>query len=202
MHTHQSQASTMIPSRYRTLLYLSIFLLVIDLGINASSEYLAEKRYGQLIIFIVQDVCILLSITLLLMMVLTTYIAQAGLLCLLLRMFRFAIITSSIYFVLCTATQVLILLPRFQNEETKEKLFSRKEVLILYVIQRTFSAIYYYTMKRAVYRLSDPHFYQSSKWLQKIWEQRRTAFTGVTMNTVSNLSSGMPTTRCICCVIQ
>ncbi len=31
------------------------------------------------------------------------------------------------------------------------------------------SVLYYYGMKRAAYRLSDPHFYQSSKWLQNLW---------------------------------
>jgi hypothetical protein len=31
------------------------------------------------------------------------------------------------------------------------------------------SVFYYYGMQRAAYRLSDPHFYQSSKWLQNLW---------------------------------
>ncbi|CAF1654357.1 unnamed protein product [Adineta ricciae] len=135
-------------------------------------------------------------------MVLTTYVAQAGLLCLLLRMFRFSIVTACIYFALCAAIQTVILIPRFQLKHRVPNIFSRKEVLILYVIQRTFSAFHYYAMKRAAYRLSDPNFYQSSQWLKKIWEQRRMAFTSTTMNTVSGLQPGTPTTRIICCAIQ
>lgn len=42
-------------------------------------------------------------------MVLTTYVAQAGLLCLLLRMFRFSIIMACFYLALCAVVQALIL---------------------------------------------------------------------------------------------
>lgn len=59
--------------------------------------------------FSIQDVCIVLSITLLVVMVLTTYVAQAGLLCLLLRMFRFSIVIACFYLALCAVVQALIL---------------------------------------------------------------------------------------------
>ena len=59
--------------------------------------------------FSIQDVCIVLSITLLVVMVLTTYVAQAGLLCLLLRMFRFSLIVACFYLALCGVVQGLIL---------------------------------------------------------------------------------------------
>ncbi|CAF1369499.1 unnamed protein product [Adineta steineri] len=201
VHTYPSQLqrSTIIPFRYRTLLYLNIFLLAIDLCINTFGEYLAANKYEQLIIFIVQDVCIVLSITLLIVMILTTYVAQAGLLCLLLRMFGFSMIVACIYFLLCAAIQILILLSRFPSDTFNMNTFSKTEILVLYIIQRTFSAFYYYAMKRAAYRLSDPHFYQSSKWLQNIWEKRRMAVTNVTMHASQ---SGMTTSRCICCAIQ
>jgi hypothetical protein len=42
-------------------------------------------------------------------MVLTTYVAQAGLLCLLLRMFRFSIVIACFYLALCAVVQALIL---------------------------------------------------------------------------------------------
>ena len=51
IETHQQQLATMIPVRYRILLYLNIFLVVIDLGINTFSEFLAPTAIGQLIIF-------------------------------------------------------------------------------------------------------------------------------------------------------
>jgi hypothetical protein len=61
------------------------------------------------LLFSIQDVCIVLSITLLVVMVLTTYVAQAGLLCLLLRMFRFSIVIASFYLSLCAVIQGLLL---------------------------------------------------------------------------------------------
>lgn len=60
-------------------------------------------------LFSIQDVCILLSITLLIVMILTTYVAQAGLLCLLLRMFRFSILITCVYLVFCAVIQALLL---------------------------------------------------------------------------------------------
>lgn len=41
----------MIPVRYRILLYLNILLVIVDLGINTFSEFLAPTAIGQLIIF-------------------------------------------------------------------------------------------------------------------------------------------------------
>ncbi|CAF0725261.1 unnamed protein product [Rotaria sp. Silwood1] len=192
------QLSTMIPFRYRILLYTNILLVVVDICINTFSEFLAPNTLGQLIIFIVQDVCIVLSLTLLVVMVLTTYVAQAGLLCLLLRMFRFSIVITCFYFVLCAVAQALILNERFQYDTFINDAFKKPEVLAFYVIQRTFSVLYYYGMKRAAYRLSDPHFYQSSKWLQDLWEKRRNA---ATMHVASTAGSASATTTCVCCTI-
>ena len=70
---------------------------------------MAETINRLFFFFSVQDVCIVLSITLLIVMVLTTYVAQAGLLCLLLRMFRFSIVITCLYLALCAAVQSLIL---------------------------------------------------------------------------------------------
>jgi len=199
--TQQQQLSTMIPVRYRILLYLNILLITADLFINTFSEFLAPNTFGQLIIFIIQDVCIVLSITLLVVMVLTTYVAQAGLLCLLLRMFRFSIVIACLYLALCAVVQALILTQRFSDDLFIKSAFKKPEVLAFYVIQRTFSVLYYYGMKRAAYRLSDPHFYQSSKWLQNLWEKRRAIATGATMHAASGVGSVPATTSCVCCTI-
>lgn len=51
MDTQQQQLSAMIPSRYRILLYLNIFLVAVDVAINTFSEFIAPNRFGQLIIF-------------------------------------------------------------------------------------------------------------------------------------------------------
>jgi len=193
---HQQQLSAIIPVRYRILLYVSIFLVAVDLIINTFSEFLAPNTFGQLIIFIIQDVCIVLSVTLLIVMVLTTYVAQAGLLCLLLRMFRFSILVAIFYLALCATVQALLLVQRFTDPSFTTSAFQQPQVLALYIIQRTFSVIYYYGMKRAAYRLSDPHFYQSSRWLQNLWNQRQAAATGATMQ-VANQRVG-----CQCCAIQ
>lgn len=197
----QQQLSTMIPVRYRILLYLSILLVVTDLCINAFSEFLASNQFGLLIIFIIQDVCIVLSVTLLIVMVLTTYVAQAGLLCLLLRMFRFSLIMASIYLAFCAVIQGLLLGERFAATTFNCSAFKKPQVLAFYIIQRTLSVFYYYGMKRAAYRLSDPHFYQSSKWLQNLWERRRLAATGALRNANQMGRSAPPPTSCVCCCI-
>jgi len=89
-------------------------------------------------------------------MVLTTYVAQAGLLCLLLRMFRFSIIIACFYLALCAVVQALILViflikscfnliilffflqaQRFAEDSFVNSAFQKPEVLAFYVIQRT-----------------------------------------------------------------
>ncbi|CAF4494167.1 unnamed protein product [Rotaria socialis] len=191
----------MIPTRYRILLYLNIFLIVVDICINTFSEFLAPNKFGQLIIFIIQDVCILLSITLLIVMVLTTYVAQAGLLFLLLRMFRFSLFVTCIYLVFCATIQGLLLGYRFPQTEFVTSAFGKPEILALYVVQRTISPLYYYAMKRAAYRLSDPHFYQSSKWLQDLWEKRRNEATSAAMRTAATARPSGTATGCCSCTI-
>jgi hypothetical protein len=42
-------------------------------------------------------------------------------------------------------------------------------IFMFIILSILVSVLYYYGMKRAAYRLSDPHFYQSSKWLQNLW---------------------------------
>ena len=51
IETQQQQLSTIIPVRYRVLLYLNIFLVLIDLAINTFSEFLAPNTFGILIIY-------------------------------------------------------------------------------------------------------------------------------------------------------
>jgi len=89
-------------------------------------------------------------------MVLTTYVAQAGLLCLLLRMFRFSIIIACFYLALCAVVQALLLVifliksfsnliisffflqeQRFSESSFVNSAFQEPQVLAFYVIQRT-----------------------------------------------------------------
>jgi hypothetical protein len=49
--TIHKQQATIIPVRYRILLYTNILLITVDLFINAFSEFLAPNKFNQLIIF-------------------------------------------------------------------------------------------------------------------------------------------------------
>jgi hypothetical protein len=51
IETQQQHLSTMIPVRYRVLLYLNILLITVDICINTFSEFLAPNTFGQLILF-------------------------------------------------------------------------------------------------------------------------------------------------------
>ncbi len=62
---------------------------------------------------------------------------------------------------LCTTSSIGFLCHSTNMYALFFKLSSKKFHLV--------SVLYYYGMKRAAYRLSDPHFYQSSKWLQNLW---------------------------------
>ncbi|KAK9695613.1 Transmembrane protein 138 [Popillia japonica] len=114
-----------------------------------------------LILFILQDVCIVLALAALLLTFFSTYVFQAGLVELLYDKFRFTIMVCVIYFVLTTGVYIWTLSVRW-----KEPLKHNWSVglYIMYIIQRFMAPVYYYFYKRAMLRISDPRFFEDFEW--------------------------------------
>ncbi|XP_074130464.1 transmembrane protein 138 isoform X1 [Sminthopsis crassicaudata] len=88
------------PSNYSLVLSLQLVLLLYDLLVNAFSELLRATPVMQLVLFIIQDICILFNIIIIFLMFFNTFVFQAGLISLLFRKFKGTIILTAIYLAL------------------------------------------------------------------------------------------------------
>ena len=84
-------------SRYRSVLLVQISLLVVDLLINTFCEYLRFESVILLVVFVIQDVCLVFSLIIVFLSFFSTYIFQAGLVGVLVQQFRTPIIVTVIY---------------------------------------------------------------------------------------------------------
>ena len=84
--------STMHVSRYHPVAYLQIFLLFVDIFVNAFGELFRSSNIVLLVLYIIQDVCLLLALVILFLVFFNTFVFQAGLISLLVRKFKTAIL--------------------------------------------------------------------------------------------------------------
>ena len=84
-------------SRYRSVLLVQISLLIVDLLINTFCEYLRFESVILLVIFVIQDVCLVFSLIIVFLSFFSTYIFQAGLVGVLVQQFRTPIFVTVLY---------------------------------------------------------------------------------------------------------
>ncbi|CAG9764559.1 unnamed protein product [Ceutorhynchus assimilis] len=142
-------------SRYAVILAIQTFLLITDWNINIFALIARQSNVLMLIFFIVQDVCLIFSLSLLLLTFFSTYVFQTGLVYLLYERFRTTLVICMLYFILTTVVHIWSLATRWNNS----KYSWTTGFFILFIVQRITAAIYYYWYKRASLRISDPRFY-------------------------------------------
>ncbi|CAG9822403.1 unnamed protein product [Phaedon cochleariae] len=143
-------------TRYSIILSIQTLLLITDWGINISSLFARESNAVMLILFIVQDACLILALSALLLTFFSTYVFQTGLVYLLYERFRATLLVCMMYFILTTVVNIWLLASRWNDvRHSWTKSFS-----IVFIIQRFLSSVYYYYYKRAALRISDPRFYE------------------------------------------
>ncbi|KYN44972.1 hypothetical protein ALC56_00624 [Trachymyrmex septentrionalis] len=121
---------------------------------------------GWLIIYshLIQDFCLIVALTLLLVNFFSTYIFQAGLIQLLYTRFRMTLVLCIIYMILSISLHTWHISIHWSMPL---KHYWTKEFYTLYSAHRTVAVLYYYFYKRASLRIGDPRFYKSSAWVQK-----------------------------------
>lgn len=153
-------------SRYRSVLLVQISLLIVDLLINTFCEYLRFESVILLVVFVIQDVCLVFSLIIVFLSFFSTYIFQAGLVGVLVQQFRTPIIVTVIYIGLSISFHVWSLNVRWSNPMSY---WWTDGLVALFVIQRFTSALYYYYYKRTALRITDPRFYEDLTWIQNEW---------------------------------
>ncbi|XP_070511293.1 transmembrane protein 138 isoform X3 [Cardiocondyla obscurior] len=112
----------------------------------------------------IQDFCLIIALTLLLVNFFSTYIFQAGLIQLLYTRFRMTLVLCIIYMILSISLHTWHVTIHWS---APLKHYWTKGFHILYSAHRTVAVLYYYFYKRASLRIGDPRFYKGSAWVQK-----------------------------------
>lgn len=161
----------MLVERYRPILFIQYLLLIADLFMNSFIEMLRFENVILLVLYVIQDVCILFAVIVVFLLFFNTYIFQAGLVNILIEKFKVAIGITFIYFGLNVGLHVWEMTLRW--DDPNQYIWETPGFIPLFVIQRTGAVLYYYFYKRTALQLGDPRFYQDSEWIRKEFERRR-----------------------------
>ncbi|CAL4109591.1 unnamed protein product, partial [Meganyctiphanes norvegica] len=142
--------------RYRWLSGAAIFLLSIDLAVNATFLLFSHNTLLTLLIYIVQDVFLVFSLIILFLALFSTSLTQAGLIKELLNKFKWSIIFATAYLGLSLGFHSLSLKQQWLKPDYY---IWNHEMVALFTIQRVVAAIHYYFYKNAILQLSDSSFY-------------------------------------------
>lgn len=146
----------MAVGRYTLRLIAQTLLLLLDLTINTFGILFRKYSLALLLLFILQDVGLLLSLALLLIALFGTRVWKSGFGSWLIEKFRAVLVISLIYFLLTTILYVWMLI---ESGSKSLKYHWSVGLHIFYILHRMMAPLYYYFYKRAALRLSDPRFY-------------------------------------------
>ncbi|XP_020630043.1 transmembrane protein 138-like [Orbicella faveolata] len=151
-------------SRFCLVVYLQLLFLFVDLFINSFGELFRTADVVLLVLYIIQDLCIIFAIIVVFLVFFNTYIFQAGLVSLLIRKFKTTIIISVLYLALSVGLHVWTMTLKWGDPR---RFVWNEAFQALFVFQRVGAVLYYYFYKRTALRLGDPRFYKDSQWLRE-----------------------------------
>ncbi|KOX68203.1 hypothetical protein WN51_06097 [Melipona quadrifasciata] len=155
--------STINTKRYLVTIIIQYLILLFDIFVNSFATFSRANPINLLILYMAQDVCLIMTITLLLVNFFSTYIFQIGLIQLLYTKFRVTLILCIIYMVLSISLHTWDIKIHWSSPL---KYYWTKDFHVFYSLHRGVAVLHYYLYKRASLRLADPRFYESSTWIQ------------------------------------
>ncbi|KAM0731634.1 Transmembrane protein 138 [Formica fusca] len=156
--------SSLNTRQYMAIAILQYVILFFDICVNSFASFARQHPTDLLVLYVIQDFCLIAALTLLLVNFFSTYIFQAGLIQLLYTRFRMTLILCIIYMILSISLHTWHITIHWS---APLKHYWTKGFHILYSIHRTVAVLYYYFYKRASLRIGDPRFYKGSVWVQK-----------------------------------
>lgn len=157
-------------SRFFFVVFLQLLFLFVDLFINSFGLLFHTADVVLLVLFIIQDLCIVFAIIVVFLVFFNTYIFQAGLVSLLIRKFKTTIIISVSYLTLSVGLHVWTMTLKWG---APQRFVWNEAFQALFVFQRVGAVLYYYFYKRTALRLGDPRFYKDSQWLREEFARSR-----------------------------
>ncbi|XP_011689988.1 PREDICTED: transmembrane protein 138 [Wasmannia auropunctata] len=150
--------------RYTVIVILQYVILLFDVCVNSFASFARRHPTDLLVLYVIQDFCLIVALTLLLVNFFSTYIFQAGLIQLLYTRFRMTLVLCIIYMILSISLHTWHITIHWSAP--LEHYWTRG-FHTLYSAHRTVAVLYYYFYKRASLRIGDPRFYKGSAWVQK-----------------------------------
>eukprot|EP00090_Calanus_glacialis_P005738 TRINITY_DN14443_c0_g1_i1.p1 TRINITY_DN14443_c0_g1~~TRINITY_DN14443_c0_g1_i1.p1 ORF type:complete len:162 (+),score=38.61 TRINITY_DN14443_c0_g1_i1:83-568(+) len=151
-------------TRYRSMLLVQYSFLMVDLLINTFCELFRFESVILLVIFVIQDVCLVFSLIIVFLSFFSTYVFQAGLVGLLVSQYKVPIMVSITYLGLSIAYHVSSLNTRWYEPQSY---WWTDSLLGLYVAHRFVSGLYYYFYKRTALSIADPRYYEDLSWVKQ-----------------------------------
>ncbi|XP_014211682.1 transmembrane protein 138 [Copidosoma floridanum] len=150
--------------KYSFTLILQYACLMFDVGANSFATFARSRPADLLVLFVIQDFCLITALTILLANFFSTYVFQAGLIQLLYTQFRMTLVICVAYIMLSIGLHSWHMTIHWTSPLSH---FWPVSYYSLFITQRSFAVLYYYFSKRASLRISDPKFHEGSKWVQK-----------------------------------
>ncbi|XP_051169867.1 transmembrane protein 138 [Leptopilina boulardi] len=150
--------------KYSAILFFQYTLLIFDISINSFASFARPRPVDLLVLYVIQDFCLIVALTIMLASFFSTYIFQVGLIQLLYTKFRMTLVLCVIYVILSIGLHSWHMTIHWPNPFNH---YWTNGFHCLYFIQRAVAVFYYYFYKRSSLKIGDPKFYERSTWMQK-----------------------------------
>jgi len=148
---------------YSLTLTLQFIHLAVDITINAlSSSLWSSSSVTLVVLYIIQDIGLVVAAIFTFLVFFDTYAFKAGLLNVLCKSFSYSFIVAAVYGAFTLGYQSYSVYLRFSSRI----LVWNAGLQMLYVIQRIIAVAYYYSYKRAALKLGNMKYYENSDWLR------------------------------------
>ncbi|CAD5216345.1 unnamed protein product [Bursaphelenchus xylophilus] len=155
-------------TKYNLVMPLHMIIILTDISFNCAATIAYDKNTAQLMIFILQDIFLVMGVIVLLITFSSTFVFRAGLIEVLAKEFWFTLLISSCYLVSSIVLHVLSLKDRWNVK----KYTWPTHLHAVYLTQRTLSVVYYFCYKRSSLWLSNPIYHKDSEWLREQIRER------------------------------
>lgn len=169
-------------SSTKIVVVLEHFLITADILSNSFSDYFGSTIISRLGVYVIQDLCLILSLIILLLLFFRNKILRNGLLTPLLRVHWLPFLVTIVYTTLTLTLQILTIDRMDVLSQGKEDadidprhILKIPHILCLFFIQRVTSALHYFSTKSAVMKLLDPGMIESFNQQHNHHSSRRTS---------------------------
>lgn len=142
------------------LIVFQCLLITIDILANSLSNFFIETVISQLIVYVVQDISLVLSLIILFLLFFNPFALQEGLLHLIFQKYWSSLVISFTYIILTVTLQILNLNLYWDQYERRQAIDSgqwkkQNYIVIIFIIQRILSSAYYFSYRFATIKLND-----------------------------------------------